>query len=87
MKTKDELIEKLRSDPLYLSALRMAGDDKDRVMRLVEGFVSQLSPVIISAIESAKNDPTFVNHLRRNLSTSSTLVNPGDSTIVSGSAG
>ncbi len=51
-KSQRELIEKLRSDPMYKKSLGMAENDEQRkkIEAIVEGFVSRFASAVIPVL-------------------------------------
>ena len=69
MTTRDDFIKKLHEDSLFKQALAKAKDAKEReaITRIVENMVGSFANVLAPAIDRAKNDPVFVEQLKRAL--------------------
>ena len=88
MKTKEDIIKRLRSDPLYQSALKSAktDDERRRVIALTEGFVGQFAEVLGPFIQRVEDDPVFAERLKRSLATGEEIVSDVEPNV-SGSQG
>lgn len=69
MKTKEDFINKLRSDDMFKYALSQAKTDKERaeIASVVEGVVSKFADVLVQVVVQAETDPDFVEELKRAL--------------------
>lgn len=69
MRTKEDFIKRLRSDPLYQSALKAAKTDEERrrIIATTEAFVGQFAGVLAPLIQRAEVDPAFRVQLQRSL--------------------
>jgi hypothetical protein len=66
----NDLIKRLRADPMYKEALGKARSAVERkaIAELVEGLVGPIGDVLGPAIERAKQDPEFAKQLGKALS-------------------
>lgn len=76
MQNKEDFIAALRSDELYKRALARAKDDRERaaISHIVETMVGNFAQVLVPALVAAKNDPAFVEQLKRALAGASQVV-------------
>lgn len=67
MKTKEDFLNKLRSDSLYKVALSNAKDDEERVgiQNVVEQMVGDFGSAFESILYRIQNDPEFTEELRK----------------------
>ena len=87
MKTKDDFIKALRSDPQYLRALKMAknAEERKKIIATVEGFVNNFTAVLIPVFEKVESDPKFASELRLALKNGGRVINEEDKQPVTGS--
>lgn len=69
MKTREDVLKQLRSDPLYKSALKAAKTDEERrrIIATTEAFVGQFADALLPIINKAESDPLFREQLQRSL--------------------
>lgn len=90
MLSKDDLIKKLRANPMYREALRMArnDDERRRIIATTEGFLSSFVDSFSPIVNRAGNDPAFASQLQEAMKSGAKVVRESDgSTIASGSSG
>lgn len=90
MLSKEDLIKKLRADPMYREALRMARNDAERrrIIATAEGFLATFVESLSPVINRAQNDPKFATQLQEAIKSGAPVVRESDGTrIVSGSGG
>lgn len=88
MRTREDFLKRLRSSPLYQSALKTAKtpEERKRVIALTEQFVSQFADVLGPMIAKAEDDPAYREQLRRSVAAGEDVVTSEDK-IPSGSQG
>lgn len=66
MFTKEELIRRLRTDPMYRDALKMARTDAERrrIIATAEGFLSSFVETMIPVAAKIKQDPDLAAQLQ-----------------------
>ena len=88
--TKDSLIKRLRSDPMYKKALGMAKDDAERkrIIAITEGMITNIVEAIIPIAGIVKQDPNIANELKQALKSGMSVIKERDgSSITTGSIG
>jgi len=88
MLTKEELIKRLRNDPMYVAALKMARTDEERrkIIATTEGFLSNIVDSLSPAFRQISNDKNLASHLRKVLNPNELVVKESDGkNVVSGS--
>lgn len=88
MRSKEDFLKRLRSDPLFQSALKAAKtpEERRRVIAITEAFVGQFAEVLAPMIQKAESDPSYRDLLRRSLVAGEEVVTDQE-TAASGSQG
>lgn len=83
----NDIIRKLRNDPLYKRALAMAQSDEERrtIAAQTEAMVLHVARSLVPAITAVNNDPTLAAKVRQAATSSVEVVSAGAPTNVSGS--
>lgn len=90
MLSKEDLIKKLRANPLYRDALKMARNDAERrrIIAVTEGFLTEFVTNINPVFGHAQTNPKFATKLQEALKSGAQVVKESDGTpIASGSKG
>ena len=76
MKSREDFLKKLRSDPLYQNALKAAKtpEEKKRIIATTEAFVSQFADVLAPLIQRAETDPLFREQMQRSIAEGDAVV-------------
>lgn len=85
---KEELIKRLRADPTYRQALKMARNDAERrrIIATAEGFLSTFVDSLTPVAGRIAQDPVFASQLQQALKHGSQVIRESDGRpIVSGS--
>ncbi len=66
MLTKQDLIKRLRNDPMYRDALKLAKTDEERrrIMATAEGFLSGFIDSLLPLANKIAQDPEFASQLQ-----------------------
>lgn len=86
--TKEELIKRLRSDPMYVTALKMARTDEERkkIIATTEGFLANFIDSLSPVFKQVSNDKNLTSHLQKVLNHNEQVVKESDGkNVVSGS--
>lgn len=80
MITKEELLKRLRNDPTYRDALKMAktGEERQRVIAVAEGFLSQFFDSVSPIASHIKQDPAATTQLVEALNGNAPLIRESD---------
>jgi hypothetical protein len=87
MRSKEDLIKRMRSDPYYKRALTLARTDEERkrVIALAEQYASSIAEAVLPLIDSIKRDPALAQQLGLALAEGSSVISSSQAT--SGSTG
>jgi hypothetical protein len=86
--TKEELIKRLRNDPMYVTALKMARTDEERkkIIATTEGFLANFIDSLSPVFKQVSNDKNLTSHLQKVLNHNEQVVKESDGkNVVSGS--
>ena len=84
MLSKKELIKRLRNDPMYRAALKMASSDADRrrIIATTEGFLSSFMDSLAPMATKVSQDPAYADKLREALRTPGRLISESDGNVI-----
>lgn len=80
MLTKEQLLKRLRDDPMYLSALKMAKTDSDRrrIIATAEGFLGSFFDAMSPITGRIANDPKMSADLKEAVNSGKRVVRESD---------
>jgi hypothetical protein len=69
MKSREDVLKRLRADPMYRRALEKAKDEKERkaIIAFTEDFVTSFADVLLPLAQQAQKDPVLRERLARSL--------------------
>jgi hypothetical protein len=85
---RDELIKRLKADPTYRQALKIAGSDAERrkIIATTEGFLTTFFESLSPVIKMAQQDPTLANEIKEAINNGKVVrESDGKPYVVSGS--
>jgi len=88
MITREEMIKRLRKDPMYLAALKMAKTDEERrkIISTTESFLGNIIDSFVPAFKQISTDKTLVAKLQEAINAREPVITENNkNNIVSGS--
>lgn len=84
MFNKDEILKKMRNDPLFRKALKIAPteEDRKRVIAASESMITIFMEAFSPVANKITNDPNFIHELRRSIVEDTQIVKESDGCVV-----